>query len=152
MSTIQTILHPTDFSTLSGGAFKQAYSLARDHKAKLVLLHVIEPKVVIYSGTMMPPPPPRAPEEEREALREQLRQMKLPDNAVTVEHRVVEGDPATAILHIAKDIKADLIVLGTHGRTGLGRLLMGSVAEKVVRNAECPVLTVKVPITESAST
>jgi nucleotide-binding universal stress UspA family protein len=57
-----------------------------------------------------------------------------------------EGDPATEILRIAQECKCDLIVMGTHGRTGVARLLMGSVAEHVVRKAECPVLVVKTPL------
>jgi nucleotide-binding universal stress UspA family protein len=68
-----------------------------------------------------------------------------------LEHRLVEGDAATVILQVATEIKCDLIVMGTHGRTGLSRLLMGSVAEQVVRNASCPVLTVKTPQHEAPS-
>jgi nucleotide-binding universal stress UspA family protein len=62
-----------------------------------------------------------------------------------VEHHLKEGDPAAEILRLAQEARVDLIVMGMHGRTGLGRLLMGSVAERVVRQAPCPVLTVKVP-------
>jgi hypothetical protein len=58
------------------------------------------------------------------------------------------GDPASAILRVTQELPADLIVMGTHGRTGLGRLLMGSVAEQVVRKAPCPVVTVKTPLPE----
>jgi nucleotide-binding universal stress UspA family protein len=64
---------------------------------------------------------------------------------VTVEHHLKEGDPATEILRLAEERKVDVIVMGTHGRTGLGRLLMGSVAEQIVRKAPCPVLTVRLP-------
>jgi nucleotide-binding universal stress UspA family protein len=66
-----------------------------------------------------------------------------------VERRLVIGDPALEILDEAQESKVDLIVMGTHGRSGLGRLLMGSVAESVVRKAACPVLTVKAPIAEN---
>jgi len=62
---------------------------------------------------------------------------------VCVEHRLGEGDPATVILEVAEETGAGLIVMGTHGRTGLGRLVMGSVAEQVLRTAPCPVLTVR---------
>jgi nucleotide-binding universal stress UspA family protein len=68
-----------------------------------------------------------------------------------VEHWIFQGDPATEILAAAEKIKCDLIVMGTHGRTGLGRLLMGSVAEQVVRKAPCPVLTVKTPLPAARS-
>jgi nucleotide-binding universal stress UspA family protein len=62
------------------------------------------------------------------------------DPGITFEHRLVMGDPATEIVRVAEEEKAELIVLGTHGRTGLSRILMGSVAEAVVRHAPCPVL------------
>jgi nucleotide-binding universal stress UspA family protein len=68
---------------------------------------------------------------------------------VAVEQRLAEGDPAAEILHLATDTGCDMIVLGTHGRTGLDRLLMGSVAEQIVRKAPCPVLTVKAPQSRS---
>jgi nucleotide-binding universal stress UspA family protein len=72
------------------------------------------------------------------------------DPAVKIEHRLAEGDPAREILRVARETGCDLIVMGTHGWTGLGRLLMGSVAEQVVRKATCPVLTVKTPIPDTA--
>jgi nucleotide-binding universal stress UspA family protein len=68
----------------------------------------------------------------------------VPEQNVCVEHRLGQGDPATVIVNIAQDAGAGLIVMGTHGRTGLGRVLMGSVAEQVLRKAPCPVLTVKI--------
>lgn len=70
---------------------------------------------------------------------------------VLVEHRLREGDAAAEILQVADEVGADLIVLGTHGRTGLGRVLMGSVAEAVLRRARCPVLTLKSPLPEAES-
>jgi len=66
-----------------------------------------------------------------------------------VEHRLEEGDTAKVILDVALEIGAGLIVMGTHGRTGLGRLLLGSVAEQVLRKAPCPVLTAKFPLAEA---
>jgi nucleotide-binding universal stress UspA family protein len=68
-----------------------------------------------------------------------------------VDRLVLEGLPAAEILGLAQKVRSDLIVMGTHGRTGLGRLLMGSVAEQVVRHARCPVLTVKAPSRKAAS-
>ena len=67
----------------------------------------------------------------------------MADPAVAVQHQYEEGDPATAILEVARENSADLIVIGTHGRKGLLRILMGSVAESVLRGATCPVLVVK---------
>jgi nucleotide-binding universal stress UspA family protein len=145
MLPLKVILHPTDFSPHSQQAFQLASLLARDTGARLIVLHVIELPLIAYSGVPMAPPLPLMPGEERQALAKQLRQIRPQDPAITVEHRLEQGDPATAILEIAKETGSDLIALGTHGRTGLGRLLMGSVAEKVVRGATCPVLTVKTP-------
>jgi nucleotide-binding universal stress UspA family protein len=145
MLAIRTILHPTDFSDYSDNAFRLACSLARDYGARLIVLHVLERPVLIYTGVMTAPPPPPPSPEERQAVQEQLHRIKPQDPAIRVEHLLEEGDPATAILQVAQERQGDLIVIGTHGRTGLGRLLMGSVAEKVVRKAPCPVLTVKTP-------
>ena len=136
-----TILHPTDFSPLSEHAFHVACSLARDHGGKVIVLHVAEPPVVL--GGVMTPPPPQG---NRETLVEQLRKVQSADGKITVEHRLETGDPVAEILRVAIETKCDLIVMGTHGRTGLAHLLMGSVAERVVRNALCPVLILKTPL------
>jgi nucleotide-binding universal stress UspA family protein len=145
MLPIRTILHPTDFSEYSDYAFRLACSLARDYGAPLIVLHVLERPVLTYSGVMTAPPPPPPSTEQRQSVQEQLHRIKPPDPAVCVEHLLEEGDPATAILQVAQERQCALVVMGTHGRTGLGRLLMGSVAEQVVRKAPCPVLTVKIP-------
>ena len=68
-----------------------------------------------------------------------------------MEYRVQDGDPVVEILEVTREAPCDLIVMGTHGRTGLGRLLMGSVAEQVLRRASCPVLTVRTPFPEPVS-
>jgi nucleotide-binding universal stress UspA family protein len=78
-----------------------------------------------------------------------LRSIKPGSKGVHFEHRLVRGEPAKEILRLAKDENAGLIVMGTHGRTGMLRALMGSVAEQVVRNATCPVLTLKIPKAEA---
>jgi nucleotide-binding universal stress UspA family protein len=145
MDPIKVILHPTDFSPRSGQALQLACVLARDAGARLIVLHVLERPLIVYSGVALAPPAPPPSEEERRQRREQLRQVRPPDPAVAVEYRLEEGDPATAIVQVAQEAGCDLIVMGTHGRTGLARLLMGSVAEKVVREAPCLVLTVKTP-------
>ena len=84
-----------------------------------------------------------ADETDREELRRSLVQVVPLDESIHFEHKLLVGDPATAIVETAEKEDADMIVLGTHGRTGLTRLLMGSVAEAVVRRANCPVLTIK---------
>ena len=151
MRPIRTILHPTDFSERSANAFEVACTLARDSGARLIVLHVLERPVIAYTGVAMAPPAPGPSEDERIALLKQLHQVQPPTPAVAVEHRLEQGDPATGILQIAQEVGCDLIVMGTHGRTGLGRLLLGSVAEKVLRKAPCPVLTVKTPFPEVRS-
>jgi nucleotide-binding universal stress UspA family protein len=145
MLAIRTILHPTDFSPQSTPAFQVACALARDYVARLVLLHVHPPDMMYGEGYVLPPDP----EVVRAELQERLNGLRPPDPAVRVERLLSEGDAARQILHTARDVGADVIVLGTHGRTGLGRLLMGSVAEAVLRQATCPVLAVKAPLPET---
>jgi nucleotide-binding universal stress UspA family protein len=141
MLPIRTVLHPTDFSEASQPAFELACALARDYKARLVLLHATPPtRVYAPDGIAMPFPP----EEEYDA-RVRLARLRPADPIVEVEHYVVEGDPADEIMKAAARLHADVIVLGTHGNTGLTRLLVGSVAEHVMRKAPCPVLTVRAP-------
>lgn len=144
MLPIHTILHPTDFSDRSEFAFWLAYALARDHGSRLVLLHVAPLPVVVYGEGIVPP----EPESFLEESKEKLHQLHVPDRRIHVEHMLKEGEPVTEILDVAEEIHADLIVMGTHGRSGFGRLLMGSVAELVVRRATCPVLTVRTPFPE----
>jgi nucleotide-binding universal stress UspA family protein len=145
MLTIRTVLYPTDFSKNSTYAFELACSVARDYHARLIVLHVLERPVFYYGGVMTAPPPSPPSPEERQAVAEKLGHIWPKDPAISVEHLVEDGDPATAILQVAQERQCDLIVMGSHGRTGLARLLMGSVAEQVVRGALCPVMTVKIP-------
>jgi nucleotide-binding universal stress UspA family protein len=139
---MQTILHPTDFSPRSEFAFRLACSLARDHGARLIVLYVLQPPVAAYGELVIDFEPGGFKEGAQEALHKLL----SPDLQLSVETRVEEGDAATQIVRVAQDTGCDLIVMGTHGRTGLSRLLLGSVAEAVLRQAPCPVLTVKTPL------
>jgi nucleotide-binding universal stress UspA family protein len=145
MLTIRTILHPTDFSDNADCAFSLAGALARDYGARLIVLYVATPPPVVGYAEGIRIPDPR---ESHELLRQELHRLRAADPGVEMEHRLVEGDGAAEILRTAKETHCDLIVLGTHGRTGLTRLLMGSVAEQVVRRAECPVVTVRQSLTE----
>jgi len=147
MHTINTILHPTDFSENSDNAFVWACSLARDNKARLILLHVIPPSVDPLM--QVPPPNPLLPAESQEALKGVFQWPKPSDPKIVVEHRVAEGDAPEEILRLAEAVKSDLIVMGTHGRTGLRRFLTGSVAEEVLRKATCPVVAIKSPLPET---
>jgi nucleotide-binding universal stress UspA family protein len=142
MTRIRTILHPTDFSEPSACAFRLACSLARDYGAKLLVLHARQIPVALTGNPDAFPP---EPQEVEEALRKRLYAVRADDARVVVEHYLMVGDEADEIVHFAEKKGCDLIVMGTHGRTGLGRLLMGSVAEQVVRKAPCAVVTVKQP-------
>jgi nucleotide-binding universal stress UspA family protein len=141
MASFKTIVVPTDFSPFANEALRIACSLARESGGKLILLHVAQRPVVTVAGMPVPPPPP--PTIDWSGLRAELDGAAAGIQGVTIESLAVEGEPAATIVDLARERGADLIVMGSHGRTGLSRLLMGSVAEHVVRKAACPVLTVK---------
>ena len=132
------ILYATDFSTTSNAALELATSLAREQGATLLIAHVEEPPAA-YGGVAFD----FRPEEPREEILRMLNEVVPTDISVPFEHRLIMGLPAPAILGLAQQENVDLIVLATHGRTGLARVVMGSVAEEVVRKATCPVLTIK---------
>lgn len=140
--THKKILVPTDFSSSSEAAMRAATSLARDNQAKLLIVHVEEPPLAYGAGEFYVG---AAALDDTQELAEQLARVVPSDPAIEYEHRLVSGDPAREIVHLAEEEHADLIVMGTHGRTGLIRLLMGSVAESVVRHATCPVFTLRQP-------
>lgn len=142
MLKLRTILYPTDFSETGAAAFQLAGSLARDHGADVVVLHVYPPPMNHGEGMAR-----RAPEGYYDALQKRLRRFRVPGRTAGIKHQLVQGEAAEEILRVAHKLDCDLIVMGTHGRKGLSRLLLGSVAEKVLREATCPVLTVKVPLT-----
>jgi len=141
MPAKRIIIHPSDFSKQSLHAFELAVSLARDRDCRLIVMHVAVPPVMVFGDGMLPPMP--AP--DLGSLRERLKHLRIRDPRVQFEHVMVQGDPATEILAAAHETGADFIVMGTHGRRGLMRALMGSVAEQVVRRAPCPVVTVNNP-------
>jgi len=137
----RVILHPTDFSENSRTALKVARSLARDLGARLLILHVTPP-AILMDGTVAGEIDPSAYRASLEELRSRL---DGPDLKYPVETRLILGLDREEILRTAQEVGCDLIVMGTHGRTGLGRLLMGSVAEAVMPRASCPVMIVKAP-------
>jgi nucleotide-binding universal stress UspA family protein len=124
-------------------AFHVASALARDHRAGLTVLHVRDLPTVAFAefGTV---PPPSIP--SRVEIMEKLHEFEPPDDSVNVEYVVADGLAAEEIVRAAADRHCDLIVMATHGRSGLGRLMLGSVAEEVMRKAPCPVLTLKAPL------
>lgn len=133
------ILFATDFSPASEAALKYATALARDSGARLLIVHVEELPTPYAGGEMMLP----QPEYPNPEIRKMLEAVVPTDKNVPYEHHLLLGTAAEDIVRIATEEKADLIVIGTHGRTGLKRVLMGSVAEAVMRHAHCPVLTLK---------
>jgi len=132
----KTILFPTDFSLASDAALAHAETLAKSTGARLLIVHVEEPPLAYGGGELYY----GIPEPSSERILKMLEDVKPADPAVAFTHRLTMGDPAGEIVRLAEDEKAEMIVLGTHGRTGMTRLLMGSVAEAVVRRAPCPVL------------
>jgi nucleotide-binding universal stress UspA family protein len=144
---IRTILLPTDFSECGNYALGFATSLARKFGASVICVHVIEPIVptVGYSGMTEPLPIADISEQlENSAERELPKLAECEECAgVELEELIVHGEAASEIVRVARERKVDLIVISSHGRTGLGRMLFGSTAEAVVRHASCPVLVVK---------
>jgi nucleotide-binding universal stress UspA family protein len=138
MIRVKQILYPTDFSSYSNQAYFHAVALAAQHQASLTALYVYTPDVVT------PGQPPDVVAAKR-YWQNQLEQIRPVDPAIPIQHILLEGDPAREIVRYARDANLDLIVMGTHGRTGLERLLLGSVAEHVMKEAPCSVLVVKLP-------
>jgi nucleotide-binding universal stress UspA family protein len=134
------VLFPTDFSRASDAALPFATSLAKDSNAQLLIVHVQEPPLA-YGGELYY----GAPEPNTDELIKLLHDVKPVDPSVLVEYRLLTGHPIDAVVRLAEDEGVDLIVLGSHGRTGVSRVLMGSVAEEIVRKAPCPVLICKQP-------
>jgi nucleotide-binding universal stress UspA family protein len=139
MIRIKKILYPTDFSSYSNQAYFHAIALAENHHASLTVLFVYNPDSTTTPGS-------QGDElADRRYWQGQLEQIRPVDARIPVTHVLLEGDPATEIVRYGRDAGVDLIVMGTHGRTGVERLVLGSVAEKVLRDASCSVLVVKLP-------
>ena len=140
---INTIVFPTDFSTCSDAGLAYATALARDTGAKLLIVHVEEHPIAYGVGEMYY----GAFEPDRKSLQAMLDKVVPADASVKYEHHLLNGEPADAITSFAAERGANLIVMSTHGRTGVMRLLMGSIAESIIREAKCPVLTLREPRT-----
>jgi len=141
---MRQILYPTDFSEPSARAFENALVLAAWYQAPLTVLHVLPAPVVAASALPYMYDPMALGGSLREAVQADLSALVEPAKRVGL-HAVAElrdGNPATETVSVAREIHADLIVMGTHGRTGFQRWVLGSVAETVLRRAPCPVLTV----------
>ena len=142
---LQKILLPTDFSKYSAAATKYACELATRFDAELHLLHTLETHLSSTPDFVMGLALPQYINESRAAAEKSLAGLLDPKWSAgrTVIQAVVEGSPKVEIVQYARKQNIDLIVLTTHGRTGLPHVIMGSVAETVVRTAPCPVLTVR---------
>jgi len=142
---IRRILLPTDFSTYSATATKYACELVTRFDAELHLLHTLEVHLAATPTFGMGLALPKYLHESRAAAEKALSSVLEPQWAVgrKVVQAVVEGSPKVEVVRYARTQAIDLIVLATHGRSGLAHVIMGSVAENVVRTAPCPVLTVR---------
>jgi len=136
----QTILVATDFSSGSDGALEQAIQMAKMMSAQIALVHVIEPAVEFPMGAAYSDMDGGYYASVDLAL--SARAAKIEKAGPRCMTKILEGPVASEITRWAQQLGASLIILGTHGRTGLSHVLLGSVAEKIVRHAACPVLTV----------
>jgi len=141
MKKIKRIVVPVDFTGFSRRAAEYAVMLARQFKAGIVLVHVIEPFTYDINESMWVVDHFTALKTIAERLLAQ-QQQALKRKGVTVRTALRQGRPPFEIVDEARKRKADLIVMGTHGRTGLEHVVLGSVAERVVRLAPCPVVTI----------
>src|SRR5712691_5950128 len=146
MSRIRRILHPSDFSRASGKAFAKALEMAKANRAELLVVHVLAPAVPLVGDGYVSP----KIYEDLEASARAWGQKQLDRSAVRARKAgvrakgiLLEGVPHEQIVRAAKSKRASLIVIGTHGRTGLTKFVLGSVAGRVVAMAPCPVLTLR---------
>ena len=150
MKNLKKIVCPVDFSEPSDAALNSAVELAEHFSAEIILCHAI--------NEIDPTPPPsytlthhlmdqipqimdQMTENAHKAMQDQIKNHV--EKRISADHRVVIGDPAKSIVKLAEEEQADLIIMATHGRSGIKGLFFGSVAEKVVRSAICPVLTMR---------
>ena len=146
MSRLRRILHPSDFSPASRASFAHATSMATAERAELLLVYVLTPQVAMVGDGYISP----QVYDDMEAAAKKYGQKRLDVLAVKARRSgvraktvLLHGVADQQIIRAARSKKADLIVMGTHGRTGLARLFLGSVASRVVAGASCPVLTVR---------
>jgi nucleotide-binding universal stress UspA family protein len=146
MSWVRRIVHASDFSPASRAAFSRAVELARANRAELTVLHVMTP-IIPYVGDAYATP--QAYEAMLASVRTQAQRQldrlvrRARSGGARVRGVLVEGVPHERIARAARARRADLIVVGTHGRTGVARFFVGSVAARVIAIAPCPVLTVR---------
>jgi nucleotide-binding universal stress UspA family protein len=142
---LKRVLVPTDFSESAHHALTYGTSFAREYKAHLVLLHVVENLTVGYASDLFPVPMAEVFQEISGYARTELAKLAADarEKGVKAEEHVVQGKPSAEIIRFASEGQVDMIVLGTHGKGMLDQALFGSTTERVVRRAPCPVLTVR---------
>jgi len=146
MSRIRRILHPSDFSRASGAAFSQAVALAKTNNAELLVVHVLAPILpMLGDGYVSPKVYEDLVASARGYGKKNLDALvaKAKKAGVRATSVLLEGVPHAQIARTARRLRADLVVVGTHGRTGLAKLFLGSVAGRLVAIASCPVMTVR---------
>ena len=144
MNVFCRLLHPTDFSPASAPAFRRAVALARAYRAPLLILHVLTPPSPFVDDASPPRSYLALLGRARRSAKRRLAAALARTRRECARARAIlaEGLPADEILRATRRARADLIVMGTHGRTGVMRAFMGRVADRVVRESRCPVLTV----------
>ena len=144
MINLKRILVPTDFSESARHALLYGTSFAREYEGELVLLHVVENLTVGYASDLFPVPMAEVFDEISGYAKTELAKLaaEVKEKGITVRELVVQGKPSAEIVRVAREETADMIVLGTHGKGMLDKALFGSTAERVIRRAPCPVLTV----------
>jgi len=142
---LEHLLVPVDFGESSQGALEMAIQLAQQLKARVTLVHVYEIPSYVYGGMTYATADLFAPIEEGARIHLDGLVAKVKERVPDVRGVLRRGNAAPEILAVAEQVKPDLLVMGTHGRTGMTRMLLGSVAEKIVRLAPVPVLTVRGP-------
>ena len=144
MINLKRILVPTDFPESARHALLYGTSFAREYEGELLLLHVVENLTVGYASDLFPVPMAEVFDEISGYAKAELAKLgaEVREKGVRVREMVVQGKPSAEIVRVAREETADMIVLGTHGKGMLDKALFGSTAERVIRRAPCPVLTV----------
>ncbi len=152
MIEIRRILCPIDFSDASRHALEHAVAIARWYQSEITAMHVVLPEVLLEPPLLFADMPRTAIVDRHSAVEEQLRAWleRAHGMGVKTDLLVDDGHPASRILERAGALRPDLIVMGTHGLGGFERLVLGSVAEKILRKAACPVMTVPPPAVTAA--
>lgn len=148
MNLIKKILVPVDFSDYSKDALKYAVQFAKQFNARLYIVYVVEPVIYPADFSMGQVAIPSLENDIKNRAEEEMESLvkSFVDPSIKTEKIIKTGKPFVEIIETAREVDADIIIMATHGHTGVEHLLFGSTAEKVVRKAPCPVLTLRKPI------